>query len=161
MMNITANAAATWTDSSNGVIVQVNNSGALKGQVNTITQGTATVTVTFRNIQAQAPATITVGPVAPVSLSITPTGATLPIGSMANFSAIMLLSNQTTQDVTANATWTSSGAAMDGGTAIATVSNTGTKGVVTGVSSGSARVTATYTPAGGTPLTDTVTVTVQ
>jgi hypothetical protein len=80
---------------------------------------------------------------------------------MANFSAIMLLSNQTTQDVTANATWTSSGAAMDGGTAIATVSNTGTKGVVTGVSSGSARVTATYTPAGGTPLTDTVTVTVQ
>jgi hypothetical protein len=159
MMNITANAGATLTDSSNGTIVLVNNSGATKGQVEARSQGTATVKVTFRGIDS-APATITVGPVAPASLSITPTGGTLPVGSTSNFSAILLMSDKTTQDVTQTATWTSNATGMDGGTAIATVSNTGTRGVVTAVSAGTARITATYTPAGGTALSDFVNVTV-
>jgi hypothetical protein len=157
MQNITTNANASWT-SSNMAVATVNDSGAMKGQANTVGQGTVTISVTFRGVSGTA--MLTVGPVAPISMSITPAGGTLPVGSTTQYSAILLWSDNTTTDVTQTVNWTSSGAGGDGGTTIATVSNTGTRGVVNAVAAGRATITANYTGTGG-PFTATVNVTVQ
>jgi uncharacterized protein YjdB len=154
MATITTNALTTWT-SSNTAIATINNSGAMKGQADTLSQGTTTITVSFRGVMASV--MLTVGPVAPVSLSITPSGGTLPVGSMTQYTALLLMSNGTTQNVTQMATWTSSApGGGDAGPAVATVSNTGTRGVVTAVNPGSAQIRATYQT-----FMDSVNVTVQ
>jgi trimeric autotransporter adhesin len=156
MGNITTNALTTWESSAPGVAT-INNSGAQKGQANTLTQGMTTITVRFRGIEASV--VLTVGPIAPVRLSITPTGGTLPVGIPTQYTALLIMSNNTSQDVTQMATWTSSTPGGDAGPAVATVTNSGTRGVVTGVSPGNATIRASYTSM-STPFTDSVNVTV-
>jgi len=160
MANVTGNALTTWT-TSNTAIASINNSGAQKGEASTLSQGMVTITVNFRGVTGTA--TLNVGPVAPTGLSITPTGGTLPVGSTTNYTALLLMSDGTTQTVTQTATWTSSAPGGDAGPAVATVSNTGTRGVVTAVSSGNATIRASYTyPMGTMPtFSDSVNVTVQ
>ena len=131
----------------------------MKGQANTITQGTATITVTFRGVTGTA--TLNVGPVAPTSLSITPMGGTLPLNSMTPYHAILLWSDNHTTDETQTSTWTSSApGGGDSGPGVATVSNTGTRGVVTAVGAGNATIRASYTYMGGATFGDSVNVTV-
>ena len=153
MANITTNALTTWTSSATGVAI-INNSGGTKGQANTLSQGMTTISVSFRGVMASV--TLTVGPIAPIGLSITPTGGMLPVGSTTQYSALLLMSDGTTQNVTQMATWTSSTPGGDAGPAVATVSNTGTRGVVTAVNPGNAQIRAAYQT-----FTDQVNVTVQ
>jgi trimeric autotransporter adhesin len=157
MANITTNALTTWS-SSNTAVAIVNNSGGTKGQANTLSQGMTTITVSFRGVMASV--TLTVGPIQPIGLSITPTGGTLPRGSTTQYSSLLLMSDGTTQNVTQMATWTSSTPGGDAGPVVASVSNTGTRGVVTAVNAGSAQIRATYTT-GGQTFTDQINVTVQ
>src|SRR5256885_14421631 len=82
---------------------------------------------------ASTPTTPT--PTAPTTNSLTITGTAPAVGETAQFTATASLSNGTTQDVTAQATWQSSN------TAVVTVSNSGK---VAGVGLGEADVTAAY-----------------
>jgi len=67
--------------------------------------------------------------------SVVVSGTTPVVGQTVQFSATAMLSNATTQDVTTQATWSSSDAS------IATASS---RGMVTGVGTGEADITATY-----------------
>jgi hypothetical protein len=111
-------ASATWASSGNAVKV----SGGL---VTGVSPGTATVTATLSGQMASAKITV---PSATVqSLSVTPATATTGLSGTISFHAVVTLSDATTQDVSATATWTSSSPA------IATVASTG---VATGVAPG-------------------------
>jgi len=89
----------------------------------------------------------TTSPTTPSSIAVS--GAAPIVGSTAQFTATATMSDGTTQDVTSQATWQSSDAA------IATVSATG---AVTGVGAGTASVTATYQSVAGS---DQITVIAQ
>lgn len=99
-------------------------------------------------------------PSAPTVSSVAVTGSAPNVGASAAFTATATLSNSTAQTVTSQATWQSSNGA------VATVTSSG---VVTGMSAGTADITATYQNVSGiahvtinraTPLTYTITGTV-
>lgn len=73
--------------------------------------------------------------------SVAVTGTAPALGATAQFTAMATMSDGTTQDVTSQATWTSSNAGD------ATVSSTG---LVTGVAAGSVAIQATYLSITGT-----------
>jgi hypothetical protein len=80
-------------------------------------------------------------PAVPVLLSVVvaPENTTIATGSVQQFTATAIYSNNVSVDVTGNATWSSSAPA------VATVSDsTGSKGSASGVSAGSATITASY-----------------
>jgi hypothetical protein len=71
------------------------------------------------------------------------------------------MSDGVTNNVTQQATWTSSAPGGDAGPAVATVSNaTGMRGLVTAVNAGDATIRAAYTYTDGTMFTASVNVTV-
>ncbi len=115
-----------WT-SSNVAVATVNSSGVVTG----INSGTATITASSEGVSGSASVTVSGVPVATVT--VTPGTATIAVGQTATLSA-------TLKDASGNVltgrtvTWTS------GATSVATVS---ANGVVTGVSPGSATITAT------------------
>jgi Big-like domain-containing protein len=79
-------------------------------------------------------------PPTPQSLSVTAPGNSLLVGDQVQLTAMLTYSDNTTQNVTGNATWGTSTAA------VATVSNLG---VLTAVSAGSVTLTATYNSLSG------------
>ena len=104
--------------------------------------GTATVTATYQGRTATA--TVTVLDITLQSISIQ-TVAPLPVAQTVNLIATGVFSDGSKQDVTSQATWSSSDAS------IASVGNTGSnKGQVMGVAPGSATVTATMQTISGT-----------
>jgi hypothetical protein len=159
--DITTNAATTWT-SSMPAIVSINTIAPNKGRATSLAQGTAVITVDFRGVQASA--TVTVGPLAPLNLTVTPPGTTITAGTTQQYLALLNMSDGTSPDVTANCNWTLTSTA-DGGTGGITISNTGaTKGLLTipGTTPGGTRVTltVTYTGTAGSvaPVTRDLTV---
>jgi len=104
--------------------------------------GTATITATYQGKSATA--TVTVLDTTLQSISIQAV-APLPIGQTVNLVATGVFADGSKQDVTSQATWSSSDAT------IATVGNTATtKGQVTGVAVGTVTVTATMQAVSGT-----------
>jgi uncharacterized protein YjdB len=162
--DITQNATTTWS-SSNAAIVTITTTGT-KGRATSVAEGTAVITVDFRGVTATA--TVTVGPLAPVNLTITPNTTSLSSSTSATYQyyALLNMSDGTSPDVTANCNWTLTSTA-DGGAPGITISNTGaTKGLVTVVANGTPvgtrlTLTATYTGTAGTvpPVTLNITVT--
>src|SRR6185436_188353 len=73
-----------------------------------------------------------------VSLEVTPIAPTLPVGTVAQFTATAVFSDGTTRNVTNNATWISSAPNVAG---VATVR---TRGRVTAVAKGTAVISAAY-----------------
>lgn len=141
--NITTFAA--W-ESSNTEISIINN----KGLAQSISSGTAIITASFRGVSGSA--SLTVAEPDLVSLSITPAGRSITVGESEQLSVIGTFSNGTTQDLTADATWSSSNAQ------VATVSNAaGTKGVATGISAGSTGIRASFSNVTSNQATLTVT----
>lgn len=120
--------SVTWSSGAQGV-VSVSSSGV----VTAVSPGTATVTATSEGKSGTAQITVNAPPPAPVaSVTVTPTNDTVAIGSTAALSA-------TTRDASGHVltgrtvTWTSSAPS------VATVSSSG---VVTGVTTGTATITA-------------------
>jgi len=104
--------------------------------------GTATITATYQGQTATA--TVTVVDTTLQSISIQAV-APLPIGQTVNLVATGVFADGSKQDVTSQATWSSSDAT------IATVGNTATtKGQVTGVAAGTVTVTAAIQAISGT-----------
>ncbi len=125
----------TWT-SSDATIASISNASGSNGMASGVGVGVVTITATRNGVSASARLTVT--PASLVSVAVTPPSTTVPRGLTANLLATGTYTDGTTQDVTAQVTWTSSSPA------IAPVSNAaGSQGLVTGASVGSATITAT------------------
>jgi uncharacterized protein YjdB len=127
---------ATWI-SSTPAVASVSTGGPARGQALALTAGTTTISATIDGVTGTT--TLTVTDAKLTSIQITPFSPTLPIGFTANLIATGVYSDNTTRDLTGQATWTSSDAA------VAAVSDAGaTRGLLTPVSAGKATITATY-----------------
>lgn len=108
--------AATWT-SSNPAVAAVSNSAGSKGLVTTLAVGQAIITATIGNVSASAPITVT--PATLVAIQVTPTNPTVAKGFTKQLTATGIFSDNSTQNLTTQVTWSSSAPA------VATINNTG------------------------------------
>jgi len=126
-------ATATWT-SDNPSLASV-----VAGVVSAVAPGTANIMAAQDGLTGSAKITI---PTATVqTLTVTPATATAAIQGTVAFKAVVTLSDATTQDVTATATWSSSS------TTVASISNAG---IATGVAAGTSTVRAAVGTISGT-----------
>lgn len=109
--------------------------GVVAGRATGLSAGT--VTVVARYFSQFATATLRVTSATLTSIDVTPSTASLSLGGIVALQAIGTFSDHSTADVTPMASWTSSG------TSVASVSNLPpTRGVVGGISPGTATITA-------------------
>jgi hypothetical protein len=126
---------AGWS-SSDGAVAAVSNAAGSKGLATGIAQGTVTVTALKDGVSAATSLTVLAGTL--TAIDLIPSNPTAPKGTVRQLFAQATLSDGSTQDVTAQATW-----ASDDET-VATVSNApGSRGLCTAVATGIAVVTAT------------------
>lgn len=139
----TVTSSASWS-SSNPAVASVS-----EGSVTAKATGSATITAAYNGYSATA--TVTVEDDITYDYQLSPTSASVVNGRTTKMSAIRRTFTNGTQtygeDYSSNFIWTSSN------TSVATV---GSNGVISGVGTGTATITAKY---GGTTLTGTVTVT--
>ncbi|MSP92364.1 MAG: hypothetical protein EXR79_11265 [Myxococcales bacterium] len=139
---------ATW-QSSNPAVAAVDGVGFGKGLVQAVAAGTTTVSAAWGGKSGTTTVTVTAAALSEVQ--VTPFLLTLPLGYSRPFQATALYSDDTTEDLTQLATWTTSAPALG------TVSSAWpTKGAFTPVSAGKVLVQATW---GGKTGAATVTVT--
>ena len=129
-----ATGLVTWT-SSNPSVVSINVNGAL-GLAMGLTTGTSTITasITTSSGTVSQSAVLTVTSATLTSISVTPTNALIPLGTVQQFTATGTFSDNSTQDITGTVVWSASPASV----ASITVS-----GLATGKDIGSFTVTAT------------------
>jgi uncharacterized protein YjdB len=150
-------SSVTWSSSITSAAT-VSSGGLATG----VSDGVTTITATSGLISGTAALTVLAGVL--ISISVTPSTASVPLGGTQQFTATGLYSNLSTQDITSSVTWSSSL------TSVATVSS---GGLATGVSDGATTITATsglisgtatlmvvppltITPSSGTPGTAAV-----
>ncbi|NAW86346.1 Ig-like domain-containing protein [Photobacterium halotolerans] len=122
----------TWnSDNTNAATISA--SGLAEG----VDAGSSVITADF-NGTTSAPVTLTVAAATADTVQVTPANLSLAKGTSHAYTAIAHFNNDTSQDVTAQATWSSSD------TAVATVSDTG---MVSALATGSADISANF---GGT-----------
>ena len=139
---------STWASSAPS-IASIHPNGPLVGIATaTASSGTTTITATPPAPYAAkvGSTSLKVGAAVPVRVSITPPSQDLPFGSPLQLTAVQTFSDNTTQNVTTSATWTSSN------TGIATVTNNGTtaNGTLTTTGIGQVTITATLGSLSGT-----------
>jgi hypothetical protein len=118
-----------WT-SSDPAVASVTDGGL----VSTIGPGTATFSATDPGTSIVGTATVTITPASLVSIAVTPTAATVPLGTTARFTATGTYGDGTTQDLTDTVVWSSSATAIvafEGGAGSTGVASTGTAGTAT------------------------------
>lgn len=131
-----------WS-SSDTKVVTVQTGQTNPGVITAVASGSATITATLQGVNGTS--AITVNAVTPTSISLTPNTATIVVGVTQQLQASAKFNNGTVQDVTSQASWSSSDAAA------ATVQTGQTSpGLVTGVSAGTATITATFSGINGT-----------
>jgi uncharacterized protein YjdB len=124
----------TWSSSA-PAIATVSNGAGTRGAVQALNVGMATISAAQGGVTGTASLTVTAAQLASVQLS--PANPTVPRGLTRQLSAIGLYTDGTTQDLTAQATWTSA----DG--TIATVSNaSGSEGVAQALDQGTVVISA-------------------
>jgi uncharacterized protein YjdB len=138
-----------WS-SSNGAVASVSNAAGSEGLASTLgVGGPITITATLGAVTGTAQLTVT--PAVLQSITIAPASASIPVGLRVFFVATGHYSDASTQNLTAQAAWSSSN------NTVATVANGGgNKGRATGVSAGTVTVTAAF---GGLTGTAQLTVT--
>lgn len=133
-------AQVTWSSSNTGIATI--DSAGLATAANT---GSATISATSGSISGTTTLTVTAATL--TSISVTPTNPSIAKGTTKQFTATGTFTDATTQDLTTQATWSSSN------TGVATVNS---NGLTTSVATGSTTITATSgTIAGSTTLTVT------
>ncbi len=141
-------ASVTWNSTMPGVATV---SGALdtEGRLTAVLEGTTTVTATVGAIVGGTTVTVTAATL--TSISVTPPGLALPINIENAYTATGTYTDNTTQDLTTQVTWSSNAPN------VATISNAdGTEGVAVGIAPGSATIFATLGAiVGNTTLTIT------
>jgi hypothetical protein len=141
----------SWS-SSNTAVATISNTGNSPGLASAIAAGTTTIGALDTNSGVSASTTLTVSTATLVSIALTPASPNIVQGLTQQMTATATYSDSSTKNVTAEVTWST------GNIAIASVSNVvTTRGVVTGIATGSTSVTATY-PLTAVSGTTTVTV---
>jgi uncharacterized protein YjdB len=136
-------AQATWTSNTTGVA-----SVSAAGLVTGVATGTSTITATLGSVSRTATATVTAALLN--KIVVTPAAGSVAIGQTQAFAANGVFSDGSSTDMTNSVTWTSSSAG------VATVN---AAGLATGVTTGSATITATSgTVTGSGALTVTAAV---
>jgi uncharacterized protein YjdB len=137
----------SWASADSG-IAQVSDTAPTKGLVTGVVAGNANISGSFGGMQGSA--TVTVTDATLVSITVLP-DPSIAKGTTVQETAIGTFSDETAQDLSQEVSWTSSDETIE------QVSNDpGSKGLVTGLSVGSASITATLNSIEGS---DTVTVT--
>lgn len=152
IVEVTNDAVWQTSDSSVATVGNGNNKLSLqpKGRVLAIASGTADITATFDEVTVDS-SPITVTQITTVALRLDPESAALFSGETVALYATAEYSDGDATDVTASSIWSSSD------TSVATVSNAvGDQGIVTGMTPGSAVITAQFDG-----LTATAAVTVE
>ncbi len=142
--------AVAW-GSSNASVAMVSNAAATRGLATSVTPGMATVTATLNSVSGSTLLTVTAAQLTGLSISSQAGANSLANGTTLQLTATGLYSDGTSQDQTAQVTWTSSApASLD-------VSNAaGSHGLATGKKLGMFTVTASLgTTMANTPLTVT------
>jgi uncharacterized protein YjdB len=128
--------SVTWSSTA-GTVVAISNAAGSKGQATALAAGTAQVQATLSGVSGSAAVTVSASPL--VSIAVTPNPMSVVLGLVSPATATATYENGVTQDVTAQAAWTT------GDGAIASVSNAaGSAGQVKGLAAGNTTVTATY-----------------
>src|SRR5262249_47490611 len=116
-------------------VATVSNAAATRGLVSSVAQGMTTVSATLMGVSGST--LLTVSAAALTSINIMPAGATWPKGTSLQLTASGVFSDNSTQDVTQQVTWTTNP------TGIAAVSNAaGSHGLAVGAAVGTTTVTA-------------------
>lgn len=127
----------SWT-SSNSIVAMISRGGRAKA----LAPGTTTITATLRSISASTALEVTNATI--VSISVSPSGRTIAPGTNLSFAATGLFSDNTTQVITGDSTWTSDNDA---------VAALGPGSTATAVGPGTANISATFSGvAGFSPL---------
>ena len=148
-------AAVTWTSSAPAT-ASINNTTS-KGLVTAIAVGTATVTATSGSIASPAVSLTVTSGAAPtlVSIAVTPAAPSIVKGATQQFTATGTYSDNSTQNLTTTATWTSATPAT------ATIGNSAPAiGLAMAVAPGTSAITASLTTGGMTVTSPAVTLTV-
>jgi trimeric autotransporter adhesin len=123
-----------WSSSDNTVATISNTSGS-EGQATAVAPGSATIDAMLDGVSGSTGLTVTAASL--VSIAVTPAGPSVPEGELQIFKATGTFSDDTTEDLTTQVTWTSSNED------VATISNdTFTQGVATSLSPGTTTITA-------------------
>ncbi len=134
-------ASATWSSSSPSTLA-IASGGAGAGTATSLSAGTSIVTAAVGAISATTTVTVTSATLA--SIAVTPASSTIALGGTASLKATGTYSDGSTADLTASVTWSSNPSG------VASVSNAaGSQGLVTGLTGGTATVTATLGAARG------------
>jgi len=140
----TVTNAVNWS-SSDANVASINNSGQITGQ----SAGSATITAQQGSVSGSM--VVVVEGSALVSLQLAPASISIAVQTSTQFRSIGTFGDGSTQDLTQSASWTSSPAS------VATVGNSGgTNGLATGLTPGTATITALFA---GQVGTGTLTVT--
>lgn len=127
-------ALVLWTSSSTNIATISNASGS-HGLAVPVAAGSTTISATYGTVSTNT--SLTVSSATLQSIAVTPVSVNTPLGISQQFTAIGLYSDNSTQNVTSFAIWTSSS------TNIATISNAqGSIGLANPVSTGSTTITA-------------------
>jgi hypothetical protein len=135
--------------SSTTAVATISNAAGSKGLATSVATGATTITASSGTVSGTT--TLTVTPATLVSISVTPANPSIARGTSRQFTATGRYADNSTQDLTASATWSSSNAA------VATVSNAaGSKGSAAALTAGTATISAASgTISGSTTLTVT------
>ena len=131
--------------SSSDTNASISNAGGSEGLATALQQGSSTISATIAGITGSTLLTVTTSPL--VSIEVTPATASIALGTTQTFGAIAHFMDGSSLVVTPQVSWSSSALG------VATVSNaSGTKGVATSVSAGSAIITASLNGASGNAM---------
>ncbi len=128
LTNVDVTQMVTWKTAS-AAIATISASGSTPGLLTGVSPGPVEVTASLAGVDGKV--TVIVTNATLKQLAVTPTAPTLAKGTTVQLVATGTFSDNTTQDVTSLATWTTAGAA------VATISNqSGSRGLASGVSKG-------------------------
>jgi uncharacterized protein YjdB len=141
-------ASSVHWSSSDPTVATVSNSTSTHGLASGLAVGYANISATWGSVSGTTSLTVT--PAQLVNLTVSPQNPSIPLGRSQQFTASGSYTDQSTKDVTSDATWTSSSAT------VAVVSNsTGSQGLATSSGVGSTTIAASM-PAGFASTTLTV-----
>jgi hypothetical protein len=141
-------ATAIWA-SSNTAVATISNAALSRGRATSTATGTTAISASFSGVSGSTALTVT--PPVLISLAIKPANRTIALGASQQCAAAGTYTDNSTQDLTTAATWTSSDVS------VATISNAaGTKGRAASVNDGTTTITAA---AGGVSASTTLRVT--
>ena len=133
-------SVVTWASSSATVAI-IGNSVGSYGLATSSGQGTATITASSASVSSST--SITVGQATILSIAVTPSSTSIPLGYPEQFTALATYSDGSKQDITQSATWTSS---------VPGVATVNSAGLAIGLLVGSTTVSASAGAATGSAL---------